>query len=179
MNAVMPLAPTAVVTTAVVIRRSVSFSDGVGNGTLTKIAMTLSRPFQKTVQQGADTGVWLATSDEVSGVTGGYWYQRRRKKGTRNARDEDAPGRLWAETERIVAREGVPLNVPDVTQDPRYVMVKEHIRSELAVPMILDQKVMGVISVDSTRRGNFKEDDVQLLSIVGTQATPLSESSER
>jgi NAD(P)-dependent dehydrogenase (short-subunit alcohol dehydrogenase family) len=76
---------------------------GRNNGVLTKIAMTLSRPFQKSVQQGADTGVWLATSDDVDGVSGGYWFERRRKKGTRHARDADAPGRLWKETERIVA----------------------------------------------------------------------------
>jgi retinol dehydrogenase-12 len=76
---------------------------GRNNGVLTKIAMTLSRPFQKTVQQGADTGVWLATSDEVDGPSGGYWFQRSRKKGTLLARDEGAPGRLWKETERIAA----------------------------------------------------------------------------
>jgi Nif-specific regulatory protein len=72
-----------------------------------------------------------------------------------------------------VALNGKPLNVPDVRQDKRYVMVKEHIRSELAVPMILDQKVMGVISVDSNHPANFSDEDLQLLSIVGTQAAQI------
>lgn len=75
---------------------------GRNNGVLTKIMMTLSRPFQRSVQQGADTGVWLATSKDVAGVSGGYWFERRRKKGTRAARDKAAPARLWSETERIV-----------------------------------------------------------------------------
>jgi hypothetical protein len=41
-------------------------------------------------------------SPEVT-ETGGYWFDKRRKKGTREARDVDAPMRLWAESERIVA----------------------------------------------------------------------------
>jgi len=77
-----------------------------------------------------------------------------------------------------VAQHGEPLLVPDVRNDPRYVMVKEHIRSELAVPMILDNEVIGVISVDSTRSENFSEDDVQLLSIVGTQAAQILRNAE-
>lgn len=73
------------------------------NGVLAKLVMTISRPFQRTVQQGADTGVWLATEDEIPGESGGYWYERRRKKGTRDARDPEAPARLWKESERIVS----------------------------------------------------------------------------
>ena len=53
-------------------------------------------------EKGAETGVWLATSNDVADVSGGYWFDRRRKKGTRDARNEEAPARLWAETERIV-----------------------------------------------------------------------------
>jgi Nif-specific regulatory protein len=71
-----------------------------------------------------------------------------------------------------------PLNVPDVSQDERYVMVKEHIRSELAVPMVLDRRVIGVISVDSTRPANFTDDDLQLLTIVGTQAAQILENAK-
>ena len=73
------------------------------NGALATFVMMISRPFQKTVAQGADTGVWLATEDEIPGESGGYWYERRRKKGTRDARDPGAPARLWKESERIVA----------------------------------------------------------------------------
>lgn len=76
---------------------------GRNNGAFATFLMTISRPFQKTVQQGADTGVWLATEDTIVGESGGYWFQRQRKKGTRHARDPDAPARLWRESERIVA----------------------------------------------------------------------------
>lgn len=77
-----------------------------------------------------------------------------------------------------VAKEGEPLLIPDVRKDPRYVMVKEHIRSELAVPMILDRRVIGVISVDSTRTKNFSEEDQQLLTIVATQAAQILQNAE-
>ena len=57
-------------------------------------------------------------------------------------------------------------------------MVKEHIRSELAVPMILDKRVVGVISVDSTRKDNFSEQDLELLTILGTQAAQILENAQ-
>ncbi|HVR74987.1 MAG TPA: sigma 54-interacting transcriptional regulator [Planctomycetota bacterium] len=76
-----------------------------------------------------------------------------------------------------VAIHGRPLNVPDVLADERYIMVKEHIRSELAVPMVLNKRVIGVISVDSTCPANFNDDDLQLLTIVGTQAAQILENA--
>lgn len=74
------------------------------NGLVATLGMIASRPFQRNVRRGAETGVWLATSPEVEGETGGYWFDRKRRKGTRAARDPDAPARLWAESERIMAR---------------------------------------------------------------------------
>ncbi|MCH2581076.1 MAG: sigma 54-interacting transcriptional regulator [Planctomycetes bacterium] len=77
-----------------------------------------------------------------------------------------------------VAKHGEALGVPDVRKEDRYIMVKEHIRSELAVPMILDKRVVGVISVDSTRKDNFSEQDLELLTIVGTQAAQILENAQ-
>jgi Nif-specific regulatory protein len=77
-----------------------------------------------------------------------------------------------------VAQHGSPLNVPDVRRDPRYVMVKEHIRSELAVPMVLGKKVIGVISVDSSKEANFTEEDLKVLRFVGTQAAQILENAK-
>ena len=77
-----------------------------------------------------------------------------------------------------VAKHGESLCVADVHKEDRYVMVKEHIRSELAVPMILDKRVVGVISVDSTSKDNFSEQDLELLTIVGTQAAQILENAK-
>ncbi|MEM7234417.1 MAG: sigma 54-interacting transcriptional regulator [Planctomycetota bacterium] len=78
-----------------------------------------------------------------------------------------------------VAEHGKPLLVPDVTADDRYVKIKEHIRSELAVPMVRHRKVVGVISVDSTRTSNFSEDDIDVLLFAGSQAAQILENAQR
>ena len=77
-----------------------------------------------------------------------------------------------------VAKAGQPLIVPDVARDERYVQIKEHINSELAVPMIRNNKVMGVISVDSSRKDNFSGDDLEILSFVGSQAAQILENAQ-
>ena len=77
-----------------------------------------------------------------------------------------------------VAKRGKPLMVSDVTKDERYVKIKEHIASELAVPMVRGEKVMGVISVDSTRKENFSGEDREILTFVGTQAAQILENAQ-
>jgi sigma-B regulation protein RsbU (phosphoserine phosphatase) len=56
--------------------------------------------------------------------------------------------------------------VPDVTVDPRYVMVNPETRSELAIPMIHKGKVIGVLDLESPQPNYFTEDHVQTLSIL-------------
>src|SRR5216684_2527709 len=59
---------------------------------------------------------------------------------------------------RVAVSEGIvgaaatlkePVLVPDVTQDPRYVMANPETRSELAIPMIHKGKVIGVLDLES------------------------------
>ncbi len=58
----------------------------------------LMRPVLRTPEQGADTAVWLATTDADLGPSGGFWLDRRRRGTTRlpgtatSARDA---ARLW------------------------------------------------------------------------------------
>jgi sigma-B regulation protein RsbU (phosphoserine phosphatase) len=56
--------------------------------------------------------------------------------------------------------------VPDVTADPRYLMVNPETRSELAMPMIHKGKVIGVLDLESPQLNYFTEDHVQTLSIL-------------
>jgi sigma-B regulation protein RsbU (phosphoserine phosphatase) len=76
---------------------------------------------------------------------------------------------------RVAASEGIvgaaatlkePVVVPDVTQDPRYLMVNPETRSELAIPMIHKGKVIGVFDLESPQLNYFTEDHVQTLSIL-------------
>lgn len=56
--------------------------------------------------------------------------------------------------------------VPDVTLDPRYRMVNAETRSELAVPMIFKNRVVGVMDLESPQLNYFTSDHVQVLSIL-------------
>ncbi|HID61579.1 MAG TPA: GAF domain-containing protein [Anaerolineae bacterium] len=69
-----------------------------------------------------------------------------------------------------VAAHKTPLNVPDVTQDSRYVKGVEETRSEIAVPMIAGDKTIGVLDVQSPEVNAFNDDDLRVLSSVAAQA---------
>ena len=56
--------------------------------------------------------------------------------------------------------------MPDVTADPRYLMVNPETRSELAIPMMHKGKVIGVLDLESPQLNYFTEDHVQTLSIL-------------
>src|SRR5258708_4867310 len=59
-----------------------------------------------------------------------------------------------------------PVLVPDVTKDPRYLMVNPETGSELSIPMIHKGKVIGVLDLESPQLNYFTEDHVQTLSIL-------------
>jgi PAS domain S-box-containing protein len=69
-----------------------------------------------------------------------------------------------------VAAKRMPLNVPDVTQDDRYVEKIKGIGSEIAVPMPVGEKLVGVLDVQSTEVNAFGEDDLRNLSSIAAQA---------
>ncbi|MGQ9714379.1 MAG: GAF domain-containing protein [Anaerolineae bacterium] len=68
-----------------------------------------------------------------------------------------------------VAAHRQPLNVPDVREDPRYIEGVPGCRSELAVPMMIGDRLIGVLDAESDRPAAFGERDVQLLSAVAAQ----------
>jgi len=76
---------------------------------------------------------------------------------------------------RVAASEGIvgaaatlrePVLVPDVSVDPRYLMVNPETRAELAIPMIHKGKIIGVLDLESPQLNAFREDHVQTLSIL-------------
>jgi GAF domain-containing protein/ligand-binding sensor domain-containing protein len=77
-----------------------------------------------------------------------------------------------------VAVTGKPLVVPDVSQDPRYVRVTATTtRSELAVPMKIQDKIIGVINVESERPAAFDESDLTVLQSLANQAAIAIENA--
>jgi len=69
-----------------------------------------------------------------------------------------------------VAANKVALNVPDVTRELRYVQWMGETRSEIAVPMLVGDKVIGVFDAQSPEVSAFDEDDLRVLSSVAAQA---------
>jgi len=69
-----------------------------------------------------------------------------------------------------VARSGKPARIGDVSKDPRYILLREKVRSELAVPLEVNGEIRGVLNVDSDRKDAFSEDDEQLLQELSIQA---------
>ncbi len=72
-----------------------------------------------------------------------------------------------------VARTGKPACVPDVSADPRYVLLNPRTQSELAVPLEVQGEIRGVINVDSERTGAFSDDDQTLLQEFAVQAAKV------
>lgn len=61
------------------------------------------------------------------------------------------------------------VRVADVTQDPRYIASHSEIRSEVAVPLILHDRVIGVMDLESVRLGFFTDDHVRALTLLAPQ----------
>jgi NAD(P)-dependent dehydrogenase (short-subunit alcohol dehydrogenase family) len=65
------------------------------NGLLAQLIMKAAKPFLKTPEQGARTTIYLASSDEVEGVTGKYYAACKEKISNRESYDLDISRRLW------------------------------------------------------------------------------------
>ncbi len=66
-----------------------------------RAAVTLARPFMLSPQRGARTIVYLATSPQVAGATGGYYVKSQRREPSPSARDAAAARRLWQLSEEL------------------------------------------------------------------------------
>lgn len=76
-----------------------------------------------------------------------------------------------------VAYKGEPLRVEDVRTDSHYVAIRPDVRSEMAVPLKVRGRLIGVLNVDSTRRAAFTEEDERLLVSVADQAAKVIETA--
>ncbi len=76
-----------------------------------------------------------------------------------------------------VTRLGQPARVGNVQADPRYVMVRPEVRSEMAVPLAVRGEISGVINVDSDRPEAFSESDLELLAELAVQAAKVIQNT--
>jgi NAD(P)-dependent dehydrogenase (short-subunit alcohol dehydrogenase family) len=68
---------------------------------IVRIYFKMAGLFLLSPEQGADTAVWLASSPEVEGASGGYYQKRKLANPSRAARDPEAAMRLWRLSEQM------------------------------------------------------------------------------
>lgn len=76
-----------------------------------------------------------------------------------------------------VAKERMPLYLPDLRADPRYISVDPDIRSALWVPVEHENQLLGVLGVLSTRLDAFTPQDERLLVLFANQAAVALENA--
>jgi len=67
--------------------------------------------------------------------------------------------------------------VPDVSKDPRYIEGNAETRSELTVPLIYKDKVIGVLDLEHTRRGFFTDDHRRTMTTLAAQVAIAIENA--
>ena len=80
---------------------AVASNFGASGSWLFKYGTKVVKPFLLTVEQGARTSVYLASSPEVEGVTGEYFTKCKVKTPSSKARDDASARRLWELSEKL------------------------------------------------------------------------------
>jgi GAF domain-containing protein/HAMP domain-containing protein len=60
-----------------------------------------------------------------------------------------------------------PLRVKNVSEDPRYISVSSNTRSELAIPLVYRNELLGVLNVESELVDAYTENDEEMLGTLG------------
>ena len=64
-----------------------------------------------------------------------------------------------------------PVYAPDITKDPRYLKTSKTTRSELAVPLMVRDQVVGVLDCQSENLNHFDSETSDMLTLFSTQAS--------
>ena len=67
--------------------------------------------------------------------------------------------------------------VPDVSLDPRYIMVVPDVRSELVIPLLVTDRCIGVFDLESPELDAFNKRDVEILTLLASQAAVAIENA--
>jgi sigma-B regulation protein RsbU (phosphoserine phosphatase) len=75
------------------------------------------------------------------------------------------------------AESGEVVRVHDTAADPRYIASHPDIRSEVAVPLIVQDRVVGVMDLESDRVGYFTDDHIRTLILLAPQVASSVENA--
>jgi sigma-B regulation protein RsbU (phosphoserine phosphatase) len=70
-----------------------------------------------------------------------------------------------------------PVLVPDVEADARYIKVVEDARSELVIPLLLQDRCIGVFDLESPELDAFSKNHVEILTLLASQAAVAIENA--
>jgi sigma-B regulation protein RsbU (phosphoserine phosphatase) len=70
-----------------------------------------------------------------------------------------------------------PVLVSDVSQDPRYISIVPDVRSELAIPLLIKDRCIGVVDLESPELDAFSKRDVEILTLLASQAAVAIENA--
>jgi len=73
---------------------------------------------------------------------------------------------------------GQPVLVGDVRSDPRYLSAIESVRSEIAVPLLLKGRVIGVLDIQSREPNSFTREQQQVLALVASRLAGAMENAQ-
>jgi sigma-B regulation protein RsbU (phosphoserine phosphatase) len=73
------------------------------------------------------------------------------------------------------AQTGKAIVSPDVSKDPRYFPARERTRSEMAVPIISNDRVIGVFDLESDELNAYSDDDLSILQMLASQVAIIIE----
>ena len=76
------------------------------NGFVMNLAMTMLWPMSRSVEKGAETLVWLATSADVVKINGGYYVDMEWQPPSPQGQDVQTARRLWEISETQCAESG-------------------------------------------------------------------------
>lgn len=90
------------------------------------------------------------------------------------------PQQISADSESTIARVAhsrVPVYVPDTSKDPKHRTADPEIRSELALPLLVREEVIGVLSIGSEKPDSFTDEMIGLLTLFAAQAAVALENA--
>ncbi len=70
-----------------------------------------------------------------------------------------------------------PLLINDVTTEPSYISANPEVRSELAVPLIAKNRLIGVIDLESEQTGFFRPEHLHLLTLTASRIAQAIENA--
>ncbi len=70
-----------------------------------------------------------------------------------------------------------PIYAPDVSRDPRYICSAQSTRSELAIPLMVREEVVGVFDCQSDKLDHFDAETIELLTLFSTHASIALENA--